>query len=833
TMTITYPQPATRNPQLAYVIYTSGTTGKPKGMMIEHKNVVRLLFNDRFQFDFNHDDVWSLFHSFSFDFSVWEMYGALLYGGRLAIIPQMTARAPGEFLDLLKRMKVTVLNQTPSAFYRLVEEELKHPGTELNIRYVIFGGEALKPGKLAAWSEKYPAVKLVNMYGITETTVHVTYKEIREKEIDSGISNIGQPIPTLSVYVMDSGLNLQPIGVPGQCCVGGEGVGRGYLNRVQLTAEKFVDNPYKPGQRLYLSGDLVRLLSNGEMEYLGRIDHQVKIRGFRVELGEIEKQLLHQASTRLKDALVVVKEDKNSDNYLCAYIIPSGEGDVEAERLRMDLSQTLPAYMIPSYFVPLDQVPLTANGKIDKSALPEPRMPLGRRYVGPRDQKERKLAEIWQRVLGAEKVGIDEDFFFLGGDSIKALRLVSSINDEFNGNLKLIDLYTSGTIEKLTIRLTADKDVQRIRQTNGIIKEMERLKARIIQEVPRPEEFEDIFPMSDIQKGMVFSYMKNIGTGVYHDQFAYFVKYNDFNPERFEQALNLIVEKHSMLRTGFNIEDFDEPIQMVRKKSAFNFRHRDISGLDTKKQQELIEDHLKEDLGTPFRVDDNPLWRMKVFLRGAGNIVLVFIFHHAILDGWSTASLMSELNNTYLRLKTAPAYTPSPLGCGYKDSVIEEMVDKRNPQAIEYWKNELEDYKRTEFAETLKSDHLVKGMKVFQTNAGGDMIRKLQDLTGIHATSLKHICLGAYLFVMYMLTHESDLVVGVVNNNRPVHEDGDKVLGCFLITLPLRIRIPTNITWAGYINMIETKLQEVRQYERVSLFEIARVVEEKNKDRNP
>ncbi|MCP5047413.1 MAG: AMP-binding protein, partial [bacterium] len=250
-------------------------------------------------------------------------------------------------------------------------------------------------------------------------------------------------------------------------------------------------------------------------------------------------------------------------------------------------------------------------------------------------------------------------------------------------------------------------------------------------------------------------------------------------------------------------------------------------------QQELIEDYLKQDLGTPFRVDASSSWRMNVFPRGAGNIVLVFIFHHAILDGWSTTSLMSELNNTYLRLKTVPGYIPPLLGCGYKDSFIEEMVDKRNLQAIEYWKNELEGYKRTEFAETLKSDNQAKGMKVFQTNAGGNILKKLQDLTGMHATSLKHICFGAYLFVIYMLTHESDLVVGVVNNNRPVHEDGDKVLGCFLITIPVRIQIPTNITWAGYINMIETKLQEVRQYERFSLFEIARVVEEKNKDRNP
>ncbi|MCP5054399.1 MAG: AMP-binding protein, partial [bacterium] len=817
----------------------SGTTGKPKGMMIEHKNVVRLLFNSKFQFDFDDSDVWSLFHSFSFDFSVWEMYGALLYGGRLVIIPQMTARDPGVFLDILKEEKVTVLNQTPSAFYRLVEEELKLPGQELNVRIVVFGGEALKPGQLAQWRTRYPDATLVNMYGITETTVHVTYKEIGEQEIRSGISNIGKPIPTLNVYVMDPGLNLQPMGVPGQCCVGGEGVGRGYLNRVELTLEKFVDNPYKPGERLYLSGDLVRRLSNGEMEYLGRIDHQVKVRGYRVELGEIENQLLKQKGARLKDALVIMKEDKDGENYLCAYIVPvqgdiiPTEREIDTERLRNDLSQTLPAYMIPSYFVPLEQIPLTPNGKVDKTALPGPRTSSGGQYVSPRDQVEEKLVEIWQRVLELERVGINEDFFFLGGDSIKALRLVSSINDELNSDLKLIDLYTSGTIEKLSGRITTDKDVERVRLTERAIEEMERLKTRITPQMETPEDFEDIFPLSDIQNGLVFYYLKHTGSGLYHDQLVYPVRYANFKLERFKHALNLIVKKHGILRTGFNIEDFDEPVQIVRKEAVLNFDYQDISRSGDKEQEQLIGAFLEKDLATPFKVDDSPFWRFKLFSRGNGYFVVVFIFHHAILDGWSTASMMSELHNTYVRLKTAPRYVPPPLGCGYKDSVIAEMVDKENPQTIRYWKNELREYKRTDFTETLKDDRKSPGMKVYRTSVGGEMISRLRHLIGLHSTSLKNLCFSAYLFVMNMLTHESDLVVGMVTNNRPVHEDGDKVLGCFLNTIPVRMQIPTGITWAGYIEIMERKLQELRQHERLPLFEIARVIEERNKDRNP
>ncbi|MBU3179537.1 amino acid adenylation domain-containing protein, partial [Clostridium estertheticum] len=255
---------------LAYIIYTSGTTGKPKGAMIEHKNVVRLMFNDRIQFDFNEKDVWTMFHSYCFDFSVWEMYGALLYGGKLVLISKNKARDTSEYLKILKEEKVTVLNQIPTPFYNLMNKELENSNNELKLRYVIFGGEALKPEMLRGFIKKYPKTKLINMYGITETTVHVTFKEIKEEDVNLKISNIGKPIPTLLTYIMDKNLKLQPIGVPGELCVGGDGVGRGYLNKRELTTAKFVTNPYKVEEKIYRSGDLARMLSNGDMEYLGR-----------------------------------------------------------------------------------------------------------------------------------------------------------------------------------------------------------------------------------------------------------------------------------------------------------------------------------------------------------------------------------------------------------------------------------------------------------------------------------------------------------------------------------------------------------------------------------
>ncbi|MGD2084878.1 MAG: amino acid adenylation domain-containing protein [Candidatus Aminicenantes bacterium] len=312
--------PPPQGGQLAYIIYTSGTTARPKGTLIPHGNVVRLMGNNRFPFDFNDRDVWTLFHSCCFDFSVWEMYGALLYGGRLVVIPKMAAKDPGAFLEILEKEMVTVLNQVPSAFYNLASEELNHPAGKLKLKYIIFGGEALKPLKLKEFKQKYPGTTFINMFGITETTVHVTFKKIGDEEVELNSNNIGKPIPTLRTYVMDRHLQLQAPGVPGELLVGGEGVARGYLNQVELTGEKFVHNPYKPGERLYKSGDLVKLTDEGEMEYLGRIDQQVQVRGFRIELGEIESQLLN--FTPVKEAVVIDRLDSTGDIQLAAYIVP-------------------------------------------------------------------------------------------------------------------------------------------------------------------------------------------------------------------------------------------------------------------------------------------------------------------------------------------------------------------------------------------------------------------------------------------------------------------------------------------------------------------------------
>ncbi|MDW7678239.1 MAG: amino acid adenylation domain-containing protein [Bacillota bacterium] len=433
-----------RPEDLLYVIYTSGSTGNPKGTMIEHRNVVRLLINDRLQFSFGPEDVWTMFHSYCFDFSVWEMYGAFFYGGKLVMVPRETAQDTDQFLRLLQREKVTVLNQTPAAFYNLIHVEGKEPEPSLGLRYVIFGGEALKPSLLIPFRQRYPETDLINMYGITETTVHVTFLKLTDNDLERGISNIGRPIPTNRVYILDRYLNPLPIGVPGELCVSGDGVGRGYLNNPALTNERFVPSPFVPGERLYRSGDLARFFPKGDMEYLGRIDTQVKIRGHRIELGEIESRML--AFDGIREAVVITRDTVQGTHQLAAYYV--GDRAIDEESLYLFLEKTLPDYMIPAGLFQLPALPINSNGKIDRKSLQSfgnIKKEKSVDFKAPETDFQQSIASVWRDVLGLENIGINDNFFRLGGDSLAVVMAAAQLGE----NVEFADFYQNPTIESL------------------------------------------------------------------------------------------------------------------------------------------------------------------------------------------------------------------------------------------------------------------------------------------------------------------------------------------------------------------------------------------------
>jgi acyl-coenzyme A synthetase/AMP-(fatty) acid ligase/acyl carrier protein len=418
--------------------------------------VTRLFDATDHWFGFDERDVWTLFHSFAFDFSVWELWGALLHGGRLVVVPYLVSRSPERFLEVLAQERVTVLNQTPSAFRQLVQADGARGSAPvgLALRYVIFGGEALDLQSLRPWIERRgdDRPQLVNMYGITETTVHVSYRRIEREDVEGGAGSvIGVPIPDLCIRVLDAQGEPVPIGVPGEMYVGGAGVARGYLNRAELTAARFVRDAFSEdaGARLYRSGDLARRLENGDLEYLGRIDHQVKIRGFRVELGEIEAALSQQPEVR--EAVVVVRDEAGGDRRLVAYVVGSAEASDLGGELRVRLRQLLPEYMVPSAFVLLDRLPLNQNGKVDKKALPAPGAPGGsaRDRVPPRGPVEEAVAAVWKEVLGLESVSVHDNFFDLGGHSMLAARLLGRLHDAFAVDVPLRSLFQQPTVAGL------------------------------------------------------------------------------------------------------------------------------------------------------------------------------------------------------------------------------------------------------------------------------------------------------------------------------------------------------------------------------------------------
>jgi amino acid adenylation domain-containing protein len=445
-----------RRHDAAYVIYTSGSTGQPKGVVVEHQQVVRLLKATERDYGFGPQDTWTLFHSYAFDFSVWEMWGALAYGGKLVVVPQEVTRSPHDFYELLCAQGVTVLNQTPSAFRQLMTAQAASQ-RQHKLRYVIFGGEALEPAWLRPWFERNPQQPtLVNMYGITETTVHVTYRPLSPADAQRpGSSPIGHRLSDMRVYILDEQGHEVPIGVAGELYVGGQGVARGYLHRPGLTAQRFVADPYsgEPGARMYRTGDLGRWREDGTIEYLGRNDHQVKVRGFRIELGEIEAALRTHAEVR--DAVVLPRGEALGDQRLVAYVI----GVATPEALRAHLGSRLPEYMVPAAYVALDALPLTPNGKLDREALPAPDGSAfgAHAHEPPQGDIETTLAHIWRELLGLERIGRHDDFFLLGGHSLLAMQLVVRVKSVFDVDFEIRSVFDAATLSDMAWQIAYAK----------------------------------------------------------------------------------------------------------------------------------------------------------------------------------------------------------------------------------------------------------------------------------------------------------------------------------------------------------------------------------------
>ncbi|EMN7726969.1 amino acid adenylation domain-containing protein [Bacillus cereus] len=611
---------------LAYVIYTSGSTGNPKGVMIEHHNVIRLFKSTDCWYQFNEKDTWTLFHSYAFDFSVWEIWGALLYGGKLVVVPYWISRSPKDFYQLLVEEEVTVLNQTPSAFRQLIRVcEQEDKNKNLQLRYVIFGGEALEPTSLLPWFQRYGEKnpQLINMYGITETTVHVTYYPITLDDVQhASRSNIGKRIPDLEVYILDAYQQPVPIGVDGELYIGGAGLARGYLNRPELTAERFISHPFSSDlkARLYRTGDLARYLPDGNLDYRGRIDHQVKIRGFRIEIGEIESTLHTYAY--VKEAVVIVREDQPGDKRLIAYVV--GDGNVDA--WREYLKAKLPSYMVPSGFVAMEAIPLTANGKVDREALPMPEeKQINSECVGPRNSNEQILTTIWKRVLGVKKVGIYDNFFEIGGDSILSIQIISQASQV---GLKLTpkQMFECPTIAELA---QVAIETQGVQAEQGIV----------IGDVPlTPIQcwfFEQEHPHTEHwNQSMLLRVKERLNVKLLEGAILNLLKHHDALRFRYEQLPNGTWRQRN--------EGTDElSVLHVVKRNQVN----------EKEWNKIIQEEMNINQAS-FNLVNGPLMRVVYFEDNlTRNDRIFWVIHHLVVDGVSWRILLEDLQVVYNQMK--------------------------------------------------------------------------------------------------------------------------------------------------------------------------------------
>ncbi|GCF07286.1 non-ribosomal peptide synthetase [Dictyobacter arantiisoli] len=809
---------------LAYVIYTSGSTGKPKGVCIPHANVQRLFAGTEHWFSFDARDVWTLFHSYAFDFSVWEIWGALLYGGKLVVVSYETSRTPSAFYQLLLDEQVTILNQTPSAFEQLQQAEAlfadsstKTPGA---LRAVIFGGEALELGRLRPWLQRHgdEHPQLINMYGITETTVHVTYRRIRWEDMEQGRGSvIGRAIPDLQLYVLNRWLQPVPIGVAGQLYVGGAGLAAGYLQREELTAQRFIRSPFSHGdQRLYQTGDLVRYRSNGELEYLGRIDQQVKIRGFRIELGEIEDRLLKLAGIRA--CTVQVSSDAQGDKRLVGYIVQEEEGAWETGSLRQQLRTDLPDYMVPSLFISLPELPLTANGKLDRNALPAPESSLAQlalEYVAPRTPLEMRLAAIWSAVLQHEKVGIHANFFTLGGDSIRSIQIVAKAKEQ-EIYFTLQQLFQYQTIAELAAQLQTSQTQLPLQESVlpfALISEKDRLKL--------PEDVEDAYPLALMQAGMLYHSQLNSANGMYHDITSYHLE-AVFHPAYFQQAIQLLAMQHPVLRTSFDITNYSEFLQLVHKNVQVPFSIHDITAMTELEQREALLHWIEEDKLQVLNLAEAPLIRITVHLRSENSFQFSLTCHHAILDGWSVASFVTEVFKVYLDLLQGKKDLPvAPLTHSHHDFVALERLQLSAPAEHVYWQEMLANYSVTPLPIWSSVEPDEEDVPQFTVTISAEMGRDLRKLAQRLTVPYKSVLLAAHLFVLTMLSGQHDVITGYVSNGRPETMDSERILGLFLNTLPLRVHLGGG-SWRELIQAVFQQEKELLAHRWYPLAEIQR-----------
>ncbi|MBG0969476.1 non-ribosomal peptide synthetase [Bacillus sp. SRB3LM] len=786
----------TVNPtDISHVIYTSGSTGMPKGVLINHRNVIRLVKNTNYM-QFDKQEVMLQLAPISFDASTFEIWGSLLNGGKLVIMPPETPTL-GKIGETIRSHHITTLWLTSSLFNQMVENRLNDI---VGLKYLIIGGESLSLSHVEKFIKNTKYCKLINGYGPTENTTFSCYYEIHDIDTKRGNIPIGQPISNSTVYILDENLKPVPTGVIGELYVGGDGIANGYLNQEDLTSERFIRSVFNSNsdEILYKTGDFARCLANGNIEFRGRIDSQVKVRGHRIELSEIEFALNEHLA--VQQCAVVVTEDSIGDKTLVAYIVANKGMLREQHSISMYfkgfLQSELPSYMIPTRYFIVDSIPLTPNGKVDISSLKKVvSMSTSEsiEYISPRDKWESKLSEIWEGILDIKKISITDNFFSLGGHSLKATRIISKINAAFTIDLELRHIFEFPTIEQMAKFIKSNA---------------KQIKKEILSPLQNIKESKD-YPVSFSQERMWIASQYDIVTTAYHVNITKKLK-GPLHVPSFKKALNILVNRHPSFRTTFHLDS--DLRQEIKNDIEVNLQVVDVTTCKTAEKEIKIIQLLNEYVQEPFDLSNELLFRTKLFKIAEQEYIWILVMHHILTDGWSQNIILNDLISSYNAISQGESPLLSNIKFTYVDySIWQRAIVNKGflDSQLQYWLNKLEniqnkgtlplDFKRSNL-ETQKGASI-------KFNFNDELQKKLQEFNGLYSSTSYLTLLSVYILFLSKYSKSRQIVIGTPTANRK-NLDVQNIVGCFVNTLTLTSSLNLESTFLQFLKETESMVLE-------------------------